>query len=113
MPEEFDPKAMTERFAERARAVKDRGIPPIEGPERQAFFASWRRMSGSGATTLCATRLRATTVPSSSTASALTDVVPMSTPTVTGRPEGLTNLTRVSWSGHYGRRPPAKENKDA
>ena len=38
MPEEFDPKAMTERFAERARAVKDRGIPPIEGPERQAFI---------------------------------------------------------------------------
>jgi hypothetical protein len=28
---------MIERFAERARAVKDRGIPPIEGPERQAF----------------------------------------------------------------------------
>ena len=38
MPEEFDPKAMTERFAERARGVKDRGIPPIEGPERQAFI---------------------------------------------------------------------------
>jgi hypothetical protein len=28
---------MIERFAERARAVKERGIPPIEGPERQAF----------------------------------------------------------------------------
>jgi hypothetical protein len=38
VPEEFDPKAMTERFAERARAVKERGIPPIEGPERQAFI---------------------------------------------------------------------------
>ena len=38
MPDEFDPTAMTERFAERARAVKERGIPPIEGPERQAFI---------------------------------------------------------------------------
>ena len=37
MAEEFDPQAMVERFAERARAVKDRGVPPIEGPERQAF----------------------------------------------------------------------------
>jgi hypothetical protein len=37
MAEQFDPQAMVERFAERARAVKDRGIPPIEGPERQAF----------------------------------------------------------------------------
>jgi len=55
-------------------------------------------MSGSGATTLCATRLRATTVPSSSTASAFTDVVPTSTPTVTvaGRAELLTKLTQVS-----------------
>lgn len=25
------------RFRERAEAVKDRGIPPIEGPGRQAF----------------------------------------------------------------------------
>jgi hypothetical protein len=38
MAEEFDPQAMVERFAERARAVKDRGVPPIEGPERQAFI---------------------------------------------------------------------------
>ena len=38
MPEEFDPQAMIERFAERAKAVKDRGMPPIEGPERQAFI---------------------------------------------------------------------------
>ena len=37
MPEAFEPAAMIERFAERARAVKERGIPPIEGPERQAF----------------------------------------------------------------------------
>jgi hypothetical protein len=53
-------------------------------------------MSGSGATTLWATLLRATTVPSSSTARAFTEVVPTSTPTVTARVEGLTNLTRVS-----------------
>lgn len=37
MPEEFDPAAMVERFRERARAVKSRGIPPIEGPERKRF----------------------------------------------------------------------------
>jgi len=33
----FDPQAMIDRFAERASAVRERGIPPIEGPERQAF----------------------------------------------------------------------------
>ena len=37
MAEEFDPAAMVERFRERARAVKSRGIPPIEGPERKRF----------------------------------------------------------------------------
>jgi hypothetical protein len=37
MPEDFDPAAMVERFRERARAVKSRGIPPIEGPERKRF----------------------------------------------------------------------------
>ena len=37
MPDEFDPAAMVERFRERARAVKNRGIPPIEGPERKRF----------------------------------------------------------------------------
>ena len=45
---------------------------------------------------LWATLLRAMTVPSSSTASALTDVVPTSTPTVTARADGLTKLTHVS-----------------
>ena len=33
----FDPADMLKRFAERAAAVKRRGLPPIEGPERQAF----------------------------------------------------------------------------
>ena len=37
MADEFDPAAMVERFRERARAVKNRGIPPIEGPERRRF----------------------------------------------------------------------------
>ncbi len=37
MAEEFDPQAMVVRFQERARAVKSRGIPPIEGPERKRF----------------------------------------------------------------------------
>ena len=30
----------------------------LRGPARQARLASWRRMSGSGAMTLCGTRLR-------------------------------------------------------
>jgi len=34
---EFDPEAMVERFRQRARAVKERGLPPVEGPERQRF----------------------------------------------------------------------------
>jgi hypothetical protein len=35
--EEFDPAAMVERFRARAAAVRTRGIPPIEGPERRRF----------------------------------------------------------------------------
>jgi hypothetical protein len=34
---EFDPVEMVARFQERAKAVRDRGLPPIEGPERQRF----------------------------------------------------------------------------
>jgi len=34
---EFDPEAMVERFQQRAKAVRERGLPPIEGPERQRF----------------------------------------------------------------------------
>ena len=37
VPREFDPQAMIERFRSRAVAVRSRGIPPIEGPERQRF----------------------------------------------------------------------------
>lgn len=29
---------MIERFRQRARAVRDRGVPPIEGPERRRFI---------------------------------------------------------------------------
>lgn len=38
MSDEFDPQAMVKRFQERARAVKARGLPPIEGPERVRFI---------------------------------------------------------------------------
>ena len=34
----FDPQAMITRFQERAEAVKRRGLPPIEGPERLRFI---------------------------------------------------------------------------
>ncbi|HVC15614.1 MAG TPA: hypothetical protein VND62_12235 [Acidimicrobiales bacterium] len=34
---EFDPEAMIARFKERAQAVRERGLPPVEGPERQRF----------------------------------------------------------------------------
>ena len=34
MPDDLDVNAMITRFRERAAAVKRRGIPPVEGPER-------------------------------------------------------------------------------
>jgi hypothetical protein len=37
MPEQFDPEAMVERFRARADAVRSRGLPPIEGPDRERF----------------------------------------------------------------------------
>jgi hypothetical protein len=33
----FDADALIARFRERAAAVRRRGIPPLEGPERQRF----------------------------------------------------------------------------
>ena len=33
----FDPEAMVERFRKRAEAVRQRGLPPVEGPERARF----------------------------------------------------------------------------
>ena len=38
MPDEFDPAAMVERFKERAKAVKNRPLPPVEGPQRREFM---------------------------------------------------------------------------
>ena len=34
---DFDPDAMVARFRERAKAVQERGLPPVEGAERQRF----------------------------------------------------------------------------
>ena len=34
----LDPEKMIERFRDRARAVRARGIPPLEGPERRRFI---------------------------------------------------------------------------
>jgi hypothetical protein len=36
--EEFDPEAMVERFKERARAVKNRPLPPVAGPDKKRFL---------------------------------------------------------------------------
>lgn len=38
----FDPNDMIRRFQERADAVRKRGLPPIEGPERQRFIEAAR-----------------------------------------------------------------------
>lgn len=38
----FDPSEMILRFRERAEAVKRRGLPPIEGPERQRIIEAAR-----------------------------------------------------------------------
>ena len=37
MAEQFDVQAMIDRFAERAKAVRNRPMPPLEGPERRRF----------------------------------------------------------------------------
>lgn len=42
MPEELDLEAMIARFRERAAAVARRGVPPVEGPERQRIMAQMR-----------------------------------------------------------------------
>jgi hypothetical protein len=34
----FDPNQMVLRFRDRAEAVKRRGLPPVEGPERLRFL---------------------------------------------------------------------------
>ncbi len=35
---DFDVEAMVARFRERAKAVRSRGVPPVEGPERKRFI---------------------------------------------------------------------------
>ena len=37
---EFDVSAFIDRFSDRAAAVKERGIPPLEGEARRAFIKS-------------------------------------------------------------------------
>lgn len=38
MADEFDVDAMIGRFRERAKAVRSRGVPPVEGPDRRRFI---------------------------------------------------------------------------
>lgn len=37
VPADFDPQELVLRFRQRAEAVRTRGMPPIEGPERVRF----------------------------------------------------------------------------
>ncbi len=34
----FDPQAMLVRFRERAKAVRSRGLPPLEGEDRKRYI---------------------------------------------------------------------------
>lgn len=43
MAEDLDVDAMIARFKERARAVRSRGLPPIEGAERRRFMEQAQR----------------------------------------------------------------------
>jgi hypothetical protein len=38
VPEQLDVDAMIERFRERAKAVRNRILPPVAGPERTKFL---------------------------------------------------------------------------
>jgi hypothetical protein len=38
MGQELDVEAMLYRFRERAKAVRQRGLPPVEGPERKRLM---------------------------------------------------------------------------
>ena len=42
MADEFDPRERVARFRARAEAVRNRGLPPIEGPDRQRFIEQAR-----------------------------------------------------------------------
>ncbi len=43
MPDQLDVPAMIERFRERARAVKTRGMPPVEGADRRRILEQMQR----------------------------------------------------------------------
>ncbi len=43
MADDLDPEAMLDRFRQRARAVRARGVPPIEGVERKRFLEQAQR----------------------------------------------------------------------
>ncbi|HUS61929.1 MAG TPA: hypothetical protein VMY34_07005 [Acidimicrobiales bacterium] len=43
MADELDVEAMIQRFRERARAVRARAIPPLEGPERKRFIEAMQQ----------------------------------------------------------------------
>jgi len=38
MADTLDTDAMLERFRQRAKAVRARGVPPLEGPERKRYI---------------------------------------------------------------------------
>ena len=42
MTDGFDVDAMIQRFQDRAKAVRSRGVPPIEGAERKRFIEQAR-----------------------------------------------------------------------
>jgi hypothetical protein len=42
MADELDVEAMLQRFRDRAKAVRRRGVPPLEGPERKRFVEQAR-----------------------------------------------------------------------
>lgn len=42
MAEDLDVDAMIQRFRERAKAVRSRGVPPLEGEDRKRFIEQAR-----------------------------------------------------------------------
>jgi len=42
MPDDLDVDAMIQRFRDRAKAVRSRGIPPLEGEDRKRFIEQAR-----------------------------------------------------------------------
>jgi hypothetical protein len=43
MTDQLDVDAMLQRFRDRARAVRERPLPPVAGPERQRFVEQAER----------------------------------------------------------------------